>query len=67
MDGLNDDQYKLYKKLRASEKAKQTNSTKSDFYPTFLHIQDLIKQGNEEEAQSIVDSMSDEEYKAYKS
>lgn len=67
LNGLSDKDYSLYKKLKTADKTKETKGTKSDIYPTFQKIQDLISSGNTEEAQSLVDAMSDEEYKAYKS
>lgn len=67
LDDLSDSDYKLYKEMRKSDKANATKNIKTDFYTTFKHIRDLVDQGKKEEAQTILDSLSDDEYKAYQS
>lgn len=67
VNGLTDAEYVTYKLMKKKMKTAETNATKVKLYPTYLKVQDLISQGKENEAQSIVDAMSDSEYKAYKS
>lgn len=67
LDSLSDADYKLYKKYRQSEKTSSTNETKVEIYATYNQIQNLVKEGKTEEAQKILDGLTDEEYRAYKS
>lgn len=65
VDGLSDADYKIYKTVRANAVRTNTLQTEKSVYPTYLKIQELIKQGSKQEAQGMLDKMSDEEYKAY--
>lgn len=65
VDGLSDYEYEFYKTMLKSTKAKATNQNKIDFLPTYEQVQKLKEQGRIDEASEIVDSLSDEDYKAY--
>lgn len=65
VNDLSDADYEIYKKIKSSAKTTDTNQNKSKLYQDFLHIQDLKTQGNEAEAQRLVDQMSDDDYHAY--
>jgi hypothetical protein len=66
LDSLSDEDYALYKKMKTAEKTKNTNDTKERIYPTFKKIRQLVDDGHEAEAKEILDSLTDEEYHAYK-
>jgi hypothetical protein len=52
----------------AIEKQKiKTAQEKTKFKPTYDNINSLIEQGNIDEAQNLLDNLSDEDYKKYKS
>ena len=66
VDSLSDQDYEVYKSIKQAEQAKKTDKAKVELYPTYLEIQKLIDQGKIEDAQAIVDSMSNEDYRIYK-
>ena len=63
---LTDQEYEVYKDIKASDKRKKTNARKALVYPKYKQIQDLASQGKMEEAKVLLSSLTDEEYKAYK-
>ena len=63
---LTNDQYDLYKSMKASLKTSDTFSGKAKMYDTYNVVQDLIKQGKQDQAKTIIDSLSSDEYKYYK-
>jgi regulator of sigma D len=65
VDGLSDDDYETYKKIKASEASKATLEKEKEMFPVVKQIQELKKQGHDDQAQAIVDKMSDEEYRIY--
>lgn len=65
LNSLSDVQYDEYKKIKSSEKTKATNQGKTDILPIFLRVKKLEAQGKENEAQLIVDNLSDDEYRYY--
>lgn len=65
VDSLGDKGYEIYKKLRSADKAEKTKQGKRDILPTYQKAKKLIKAGKQEEAQALVDSLTDEEYKYY--
>ena len=67
VDDLSDTQYAVYKKIRSSEKTANTNKAKVKMYDTYKKIQDLKEQGELDKVQTMVDDMTDEEYKVYQS
>jgi hypothetical protein len=66
VDNLSDNDYNVYKSIKKSDTLKKDTANKIKLLSTFNHIQDLIKEGKNDEAQTIVDTMTDDEYKAYK-
>lgn len=66
VDSLSDEDYAIYKKIKASVKAEKTIEGKKNILPVYNRVQSLIKAGNEEEARSAVESLTDEEYGYYK-
>ena len=65
VNNLSDEDYEIYKKMKASDKRRATSAGQVKIFPTVKHVQDLLKQGNRAEAKRIVDALTDEEYKAY--
>jgi len=66
VEGLSDEEYEIYKSIKTSAKATATKEAQIKMMPTVKKVQELVKQGKENEAREIVDSMSDEEYRVYK-
>lgn len=67
VDSLTDEEYELYKKVKSSETSKKNAEIKKSMYPVYNQVQKLKTAGNIEEAQKIIDSLTDDEYKAYQS
>lgn len=67
VDALSDYEYDFYKTMLKSVKAKETNTKKVEILPLYEQVQQLKDQGRIEEASEIVDSLSEEDYKAYSS
>ncbi len=65
LNEMPDDQYKIYQSLRASEKRADSVQLKTKMYPVYQNVRTLIDQGKKDEALTIVNAMSDDEYKAY--
>ncbi len=65
VDGLSDAEYKSYTAVKSSVKAQTTKTAEVAFLPRTQQIQNLIKDGKSDEAQKIVNAMTDEEYKYY--
>ena len=59
------DSQELYKALQS--KTQEEYTAKQTFIPTYQKIQQLISEGKEDEAQKVVDSLSDSDYAKYKS
>lgn len=66
IDKLSDEDYEIYKKLKASDSRRQTDIQKEKLYPLVEHVQQLKEEGNMDEAQRIVDELSEEQYRYYK-
>lgn len=64
--GLTDAEYEEYKTVKANEKRKVTNELKREIMPVYKEVQKLKAQGKEDEALSLVKTLSDDEYRAYK-
>jgi hypothetical protein len=62
---LTDEEYKIYKSMKTTLKSSDTFSGKAAMFDTYNKMQDLIKQGKIEEATTILESFSNEEYKYY--
>ncbi len=65
VDALSDEDYKKYQDVRTAAKSAETKKAEVDELPTAQKIQTLIAQGKDDQAQTLVDAMSDNEYKAY--
>lgn len=65
IDNLSDAQYATYKIIMKSEKLKTTAKTKPKVYDKYLQIQGLVDEGKEDEANKILNEMTDDEYKIY--
>lgn len=65
LDGLSDSNYALYKNMKSGDTRQQTIKNQQDFLPTYNEIQKLKSDGNVEEAQAKLDSLTDDEYKIY--
>lgn len=66
VDGLSDEEYKLYKELKSADKTRKTKAGEAAMFDTVLKVKGLIESGKTEEAQAIVNSLSDEEYRLYR-
>lgn len=66
VDGLSDEDYKIYKTMKATDRRRQTTTEQIKMFSTVKKVQELIEKGNKTEAQGIVNKMSDAEYKIYK-
>jgi hypothetical protein len=66
VDGLSDKEYEAYKSIKASNKTRENNILDKKMQPVVLQVKKLDAQGKGDQAQSIVDKLSDDEYKAYK-
>jgi len=65
VDALSDSDYELYKDIRTAEKSKATKELQIELIPTYEQVQQLKAEGSIQEAQAIVDALSDDEYHAY--
>lgn len=65
IDSLSDADYATYQKVKSSANAEKVIQGKKDILPMYNDIQSLVKSGNEVKAQSIIDGMTDEQYKSY--
>ena len=65
VDSLSDTDYEIYKDIRTSEKRANTIKAEQDMFKTVLKVKALSENGNMEEAQKIIDDMTDEEYRIY--
>ncbi|MDI6777566.1 MAG: hypothetical protein QMD77_00050 [Patescibacteria group bacterium] len=67
VDNLSDDDYEKYKKAKSSDQRRKTEEARPAMEETVKNVQELLKQGKDGEAQTIVNDMTDSEYKQYKS
>lgn len=65
VDGLTDAQYEIYKSVKSADTAQKTVQGKKEILPTYQKVQKLVAEGKKDEAQAVVDSLSDDEYKYY--
>jgi len=66
VEQLSDEDYAIYKRIRTAEKAKATREGEERIYPLYKQVQQLKEAGRMDEAQAIVDGLSDEDYRLYK-
>jgi hypothetical protein len=57
--------YEIYKKIKTAEKTKKTNERKEELLPLVEKVYKLKEKGSLEEAQALVDELSDEDYELY--
>ncbi len=65
VDALSDEEYKKYTAVRTAAKTATTKAAEIAAIPQTQVILNLIKAGKNDEAQKIVDAMSDDQYKYY--
>jgi hypothetical protein len=65
LNSLTDAQYELYKTMKTSLKTSTTFSGKAKMYDTYNVMQEMIKNGKSDEAKTILNSFSEDEYKYY--
>lgn len=65
IDNLSDNDYEIYKDILTAEKTKATTQGKIDIQPTYDKIVKLVKDGKKEEAQSVLDALTDDQYHYY--
>lgn len=66
LNALTDKEYTLYKNMLSSDKRTKTFKAKRAFLPRYKEIRDLVDSGKEEEAQAMLNSLSEQDYKSYK-
>ncbi len=66
IEDLSDEDYAIYKSIRATAKRAETIKNKTSFTKTYNEIRKLKLDGKDEEFQSRLDALSDDEYKSYK-
>lgn len=66
LDNLSEEDYKTYKKIKASEKTKSTVQAEMGMVDFVKKIKSLVEQGKKDEATSLINNLSDEEYRIYK-
>src|SRR6185436_2254553 len=57
VDGLSDEDYAVYKAIKASGTRSDTLGNEASLYKTYQQVQTLKSQGNDAEAQRIIDAM----------
>lgn len=67
VSGLTDAEYETYKQIKSTEQTKKTNALKDQVYPIFVQAQKLKAEGRVDEANILVQNLTDEEYKVYQS
>lgn len=65
VDGLSDAEYEIYKSIKQSDKQKQAKELQPKMLKVYEQVQELARTGRINEAQDIVDRLTDEEYKQY--
>lgn len=65
VDGLSDKDYATYKTIRSDALRANTINAEKDMFSTAMKIKSLSDSGKTDEAQAIVDDMTDEEYRIY--
>jgi hypothetical protein len=65
VNNLSDEDWAVYKTIKASDKRYSTSVMEQKMFATYKKIQELLSSGKQNEADNMVNSMSDEEYKAY--
>lgn len=66
LDRLSEEDYTLFKSMQRAEKTKNTQDGIKDLIPVVQAVRALEDQGRIDEAQAIVDALSEEDYRLYK-
>lgn len=66
MDGLSDEDYEIYKSIKQSKTTAARNSIRPAMLEIYKKVQILKESGQTNEAQKIVDGLTEDEYAAYK-
>jgi hypothetical protein len=66
IDSLSDSDYEIYKQVKSSNQSKLKSELKQTIFPIYSEVQRLKQSGDTTKAQEIIDSLSDDEYDAYK-
>jgi len=66
VDALSTKDWQIYKKIKSAEQSRATQEGKVEIAPVFQEAQKLLEQGKQKEAQTLVDSLTEEEFKNYK-
>lgn len=65
VDALTPSAYREYEKVKTQKKREQTEENIDNMLPVVRQNKALIREGKEEQAQKVVDNMTEEEYEAY--
>jgi hypothetical protein len=65
VDGLSESDYTLYKDSKAGATRAGTSKAEAQFLPTYQKIKALITGGKSDQAQSLVNGLSESDYKLY--
>lgn len=66
VDGLSEEDYALFKTMRSTDKRSATMAGEARMYSVYQQIKKLVKEGKREDAQTILDNLSEEDYRLYK-
>jgi hypothetical protein len=67
VNALSDSDYELYKDLKAGTSRSSTTKAEAQFLPIFRSIQKLLQDGKTDQANGIVNGLSDSDWKLYQS
>lgn len=67
VDSLGDKGYDVYKKIVAKEKTKVSTEAKKEAPATYQKLKKLVRAGKKDEANQLLNSLTDAQYKAYES
>jgi len=66
LNSLSDSQYAAYTRVKDSDDTKLTEKNEEAIFPTVEQVQRLVNDGQTQQAQTIINGLSDAQYKAYK-
>jgi hypothetical protein len=66
VDGLSNEDYEIYKTMKATDRRRQTTTEQIKMFSTVKEVQNLLEKDRHVEAQQVVNNMTNEEYKIYK-
>ncbi len=67
VNSLSEKDYSIYSKIKVSDKAQASKALRDKVRPIYNEVQKLKTAGKTKEAEDMINSLSDEEYKAYNS